>query len=245
MKKGGVTKLLFVMIVLLCGSPLVTGQTVESKLAQKVEAFDSEKLSTVEQLVELAQRFQIPMGIEWLDVADERIIRPVHARETTVQNVLRQILQQQSDYDFKLSDGVVHIFAASVIDDPRNFLNLRIPRFQVEKESLTGSSYKLRVSINQLLHPSPGYGGGYGGVSLDKDFDIPKITLSGNNLSVRNILSKTVAMHGNSLWVIGLNPLQMMASEPFCAQIPSTMTGQAAAGFAWKFIALRAIKDEK
>lgn len=110
-----VLRLLFFMMVVFGTSPAVIGQTVESKLAQNVETFDSENPSTVGQLIDFAQRFEIPMGIEWLYAAKEKPARPVHLRKAAVREVLRTIIQQQSDYQFTMSHGVVHIFAPSLI----------------------------------------------------------------------------------------------------------------------------------
>jgi hypothetical protein len=48
-------------------------QGLQSELAQRVKAFDSERSSIVGQLVDFAQRFQIPMGIELANESqDER-----------------------------------------------------------------------------------------------------------------------------------------------------------------------------
>ncbi len=135
-----------------------TAQGLQSKLAQRVSAFDSESSTTVGQLIDFAQRFQIPMGIEWLEKAEEGVAPPIHARNTTAQHILQQIVQQKSGNGFALRDGVVHVFSSSIINDERNFLNLRVPHFQVKNDTLFGAEFLLRVSIHQVLNP--GRGGG-------------------------------------------------------------------------------------
>jgi hypothetical protein len=234
---------LFPIVVILSTLHFVNGQTLQSKLTQNVVEFDSESTSTIEQLVELAKKFQIPMGIEWLYMENEKPARPIHIRNVAVQDVLRAILQQQPGYQFTRSNGIVHVFWPSLIDDPLNFLNLRVSEFAIERESLFGAQHKLRTSIQQLLHPSPGYGGGYGGAGLNDDFDVRKITFSGTNLTVRQILGKIATEQGNALWVVRLKWSQMMNNEPFHAQTASLTTDDAASNFFWQFIPLKQIKN--
>lgn len=238
-------RLLILFTASLCIAPTISGQTLESKLAKTVEAFDSESTTTEEQLVEFARRFQIPMGIELLYSASKKGVPPIRARNSTLQNVLRQIVHQQSGHDYRLSDGVVHVFPMSLTDDSLNFLNLRIPKYKIERESLNGAAYKLRISIKLVIHPESNIGGGYGGVGLNDDFHVPQITLSGNNLTVRQILNQIVALQGNASWVVRLNQWQMMTSEPFYAQTLSATTGDTAPHFHWEFIPLKKVVDNR
>jgi hypothetical protein len=98
--------------------------------------------------------------------------------------------------------------------------------------------FELWGSIIMTLHPRGGYNGGYGGYSMYKDFDLPKVTLIGRNLTVRQLLSKIVISEGNALWVTRIRPTQMMEGEPYYAQIPSIESGDPAPSFDWEFIAL-------
>jgi hypothetical protein len=236
-----IIRLAFLMTLVLCSSPFVFCQTLESKLNQKVEAFDSESSSTIKQLIELAQQFQIPMGVEWLLTTDEKSVRPVHVRKALLRDVLKVIVQQQPGYQFTLRDGIVHVFATSLINDRRDFLNLVVPSFSVDNESLVGANHYLRLSIKLLLHPSPGFGGGYGGVGLNNNFAVRNITFSGSNLTVRQILSKIAALQGNALWVVRLKSSEMMKKEPFYAQTVSFANEQVASDFAWQFIPLKEV----
>lgn len=229
----------FAMTLVLCASPLVFCQTLDFKLTQKVEAFDSESSSTIQQLVDLAQKFQIPIGVEWLHTQNEKPARPIHVRNALVRDVLRKILRQQPGYQFMVRDGIVHIFASGLINDRRNFLNLVVPIFKAKEESLIGVNYHLAQRIKLLLHPSPGFGGGYGGVGLKNDFAVRKITFAGSNLTIRQILSKTVAQQGNALWVVRMKNSEMMKNEPFYAQTISLTSDDVAPDFSWQFIPLR------
>ena len=229
------------LMLLLLPSCSVTAQDLQSKLTQRVKAFDSYKSSTVDQLVDFAQRFKIPMGIEWVDKSKERAAAPVHARNTTAQRILQHIVQEEPGTTFTLSGGVVHVLASSRISAGQNFLNLRIPHFQVENENLFGAEWLLRVTIHEVLNPRPGgYGGGHGhGVPRRDTFDVRSLSFSMNNAIVRQILNRIAVRQGNALWVVRILPSQMMRNGPFYAQAVSATGEGVAPDFHWQFIPLK------
>lgn len=233
-------KSLLIAVLLLCGAGSFTpGQTLEAKLAAKVDSFDSSAKSIPLQLVEVAQRFNVPMGIEWLDSSPAEAAVPLQLRDTTVGGLLAQILAQQPGYQFRLDDGVVHVFVEPLADDQCNFLNIRLREFSLEKASMPEARFRLWGAIISQLHPRGGYGGGWGGESMYKDFDVPKISFVGQNLTVRQALNRIVVAQGNALWVVRIRAREMMEGEPFYVQIPGpSEAGEPAKSFAWQFIAL-------
>jgi hypothetical protein len=238
MKLINMVRLTFALLVL-CGSGTVTsGQTLEEKLALKVDTFSSVAKSTPLQLIEVAQRFSIPMGIEWADDSEHKGPAKVHVRGTTVGGLLSQLLAQQPGYEFRLEDGVVHVFATRLLGDPYNFLNIRLREFSLEKANMGDARFHLWGAIISQLHPWGGYGGGWGGVSISKDFDAEKITFACKDLTVRQALSKIVVVQGNALWLVRIREWQMMESELFYIQIPGAEAGEPSKSFAWQFIAL-------
>lgn len=232
--------LLFVMFFVLPSSS-VTGQRLQSKLNQRVKTFDSESPSTIGQLIDFSQRFEIPLGIEWRDDSHESVAPPIHARNTTAKRILQQIVQENAGTDLILAGDVVRVFSPGIVDDDRNFLNLRIPHFQVNNESLFGADFLLRVSITEVLNPrAGGYGGGHGhGVPRSDTFDIRNLSFSLNNATVRQILSSIVARQGNALWVARIKPMQMMANGRFYVQAASATSKETAPDFHWEFIPLK------
>jgi hypothetical protein len=231
---------LSIAVLTLCGAVSFTqGQTLESKLELRVDAFNSESKSIPLQLIEVAQRFNIPMGIEWSDKSRADARSPLHVGDITVGSLLSQILAQQPGYELRLEDGVVHVFSPSLLKDQRNFLNIRLREFSLEKANMAAARFHLWGAIIPQLHPQGGYAGGWGGVSRYKDFDVPKITLVCQDVTVRQALSKIVIAEGNALWVVRIREEQMMEGEPFYVQIPGpTEAGEPAKSFDWQFIAL-------
>jgi hypothetical protein len=119
MQRRTITKValpLFVALFLISSSS-VNGQGLQSELAQRVKAFDSESSSTVGQLVDFAQRFQIPMGIELANESEESVAPPIHARNTTAQRIIQQIVHERPGTGFTLSGGVLHVFATTLVQE--------------------------------------------------------------------------------------------------------------------------------
>ncbi len=222
-------------------------QTAESLLLKEVKIFESKKTLMVEQIIELAARYQIPMGIEAIYDPGEKQSSPIRMENTTVQEVLREILRENLSYSLQVTDGVIHVFPRSIVSDPRNFLNLRIPQFNLKEKSLLDALVELKLAMNMLLHPEKhvhGYGGG-GGAGLDpaSGFDIRNITLEGKYLIVREILNQLILLNGNALWVVNFLPDQMMEAENFFAQTSYRFPGRKdIRGFYWEFVPLQSLE---
>lgn len=236
--------LLVFLISMLAPSCLVEAQSLQSKLLQKVKTFDTDNSSTVGQLIEFAQRFEVLMGIEWIDNSNEKAADPVHARNTTAQQILQRILQNKPGTTFTLSSGVVHVFNVSHVANSQNFLNVRIPHFKVENESLFGAEWLLRGAIHQVLNPQPGgIGGGHGhGIPRSDAFDVRNISFSINNATVRQILNIIAVRQGNALWVVRILPSQKMPDGRFQAQATSASGADVAPDFHWDFLPLKDLK---
>jgi len=192
-----VVRLSIALLVLSGAGTATSGQTLEEKLALKVDNFNSVTKSVPLQLIEVAQRFNVPMGIEWSD--DSVGPSQVHVKDTTVAILLSQILTQQPGYEFRVDDGVVHVFPRQLLDDQYNFLNIRLRKFSLTKANMAAARYQLWGAIISHLHPLSGFGGGWGGFSIYKDFDAPKITFVCRDLTVRQALSKIAVTQENAL----------------------------------------------
>ncbi|HEY3132420.1 MAG TPA: hypothetical protein VGL91_23400 [Acidobacteriota bacterium] len=131
----------------------------------------------------------------------------------------------------------------SNLSDPKNFLNLRIPEFKAERESLLVASGQLKLTIKMHLHPeryTHGYGGGTGyGLDPTSGFDIPNITLDSQYLSIREILNRLILINGNALWVVNFIPGLLLQDEDFLAQTYYLFPArEAIRGFYWDLIPL-------
>lgn len=219
-KKATAVKLLHVIGMVLIIKGLIYGQSLDSKLLQKA-SFVPTSTSAVDQLIEVAQHYDIPMGIEWIDRPDARVLTLPQSKGATVQGLITAILRQSPGYQLKLTHGIVHIANRAFVDDPKNFLNLRIREFKVKEANVFDANASLRLNIKMTLHPARyagGWNGGYG-FAPGSVFDVRNITFSGRDLTVRQIINKIAAANSNALWVVRLDPSRMMRAEPaFFAQ---------------------------
>ena len=235
-KKVTITRLLQVVGTGLIIEGLICGQSLDSRLLQKA-TFVPKSALILDQLIEVAQHYQIPMGIEWVDQPVVKVFASPTSRPTTVRSLIATILRPYRGYRMKAADGMVHIANQAFVGSPRNFLNLRISEFKVDKASVVDADASLRLGIKMALHPeryANGWNGGYGGYLPAEVLNIPNITFFGRNFTVREILNKIVAANGNALWVVHLNTSRTMNTEPsFFAQEYESES------FHWRFVPLR------
>jgi hypothetical protein len=237
------THVLCLLVALLLGPVPMRAQTLEAKLSQRADFVPTEDTSKG-QLIQIAQHYKLPMGIEWVPTKNEAP-RQSPAARSTVLEMIRFILQQQPGYVFQIRQGVANISSKVLTRHSANFLNLRLPEYSVDRANVFGAEWSLRTAIHQTLHPQrhgEGTNGGYGyGAGRDDGFDIRNISFSGRNLTVRDVLNRIVKANGNSLWVVELVPSKTMTAEPFFAQHVYGQDVQTE--FAWQIIPIS--HDEK
>jgi hypothetical protein len=180
-------------------------QSLEAKLARKADFVPKDK-PPLEQLVEIGRHYDLPMGIEWMDQADQSAAtpsRPNLTSDMTVQEMIASVLLEAPLQQLRIEDGVIHIFHPSLADSPNNLLALRIPSFQVVNENLPGAEARLRSEIRRALNHNA-YPNGFGG-SLPEYTSGPlstrNISLQFQNVTVRQILDGIIRASKQALWV--------------------------------------------
>ena len=203
--------LVFVCTALFAGNHLAFPQQVEqTRSAQRLEARLSQKADFIpgnnpplEQLIEIARHYRIPMGIEWLDQPDQPTptAKVNLTAAMTVREMLVAILLEAPAQQLRIQDGMLHILPVS--NSPDNLLALRIPSFQVARENLPGAEAKLKVEIRRALTHNA-YPNGYGGTLPEYTsgpLSTRDISLELQNLTVREILDNIVQVSNRVLWV--------------------------------------------
>jgi hypothetical protein len=191
-------------------SRIVLQEDVESKLSQKAD-FIPERKSFLDQLVGVAQHYRIPMGIEWIKPGSSQeldVPLPKPESSPTVRDLLQAIVSRLPSYQMTVQNGIVYVAQPVFAVDAKNFLNVRIEEFRVENENLLDAEEHLHLSIDMTLHPDKyeeGYMGGYG-YNPDDVFAKRKITFTGEDLTVREILDGLVKASGNALWIAHFDP---------------------------------------
>ena len=223
-------------VILLLASTL-KAQDLSSRLSQPAN-YQPKAVTTLQQLIEVAQHYRVPMGIEWVGKT-EAVALPESPKAPRVSDLINAILQNAPGYVAQQRDGVLHIAKTDFLDKRENFLNLRIATFQIQNADVFDAEFMLRASIRLRLSPGQsGYNGGHGhGTPHDGGFDKENITFAGNDLAVRDILSKVATANGNALWVVQFSASEKMAEFPFRALV-SLNDGKTLPDFQWQFIPL-------
>ena len=210
-------------------------QDVEARLAQKPD-FTPTANTVRDQLVEIAQYYKIPMGIEWVDQPRPEPAPSISVEEPTVRAQLNSLLQSTPNYSLVVKDGIVSVSTKHYDADSNNFLNLNVGDFNISKANVFDAEAKLRSRIRTTLHPERylgGSNGGYGyGVPREDGLDLKNVSFSGKDLTVRDILDRIVKSNGNTLWLVNIVPSRIMKNEPFFSQFDS----QEETDFFWKII---------
>ncbi|MEK6337583.1 MAG: hypothetical protein AABM67_21900 [Acidobacteriota bacterium] len=227
------------VITLLLLHTCLVAQTLNEKLSARVD-FVPSNAPVNEQLIEIAQRYRIPMGVEWFWEANDRSRISASPRQTTVIGLIRTVVQQTPGYTVETAKGIVLIKHVSFSESPLNFLNLRLSELKAENLNVFGAEWQLRVAINRTLHPelyAKGSNGGYGyGHDRDDNFDVENISFSGRRMTVREVLNIIVKQNGNALWTVEFDTANLMKEEPFFRQ--RSYGSNVDTRFAWRIIPL-------
>jgi len=203
-------KIVSLFVALLIVNGITHGQSIDSKLAKQVD-FIPQNSSVLEQLTEIAQHYQIPMGIEWIEVPKVEKSQIEKRENMTVENLIKSVLSQSQGYKMKKKNGLVHIYPSFYVKDEKNILNLRLAHYQIDNANLYDASLRLRLETLKKLNPERykgGWNGGYGyGTPRSDGFDISNITLSIRNSTVREILNNLIKLNGNALWIMRFESL--------------------------------------
>ena len=217
-------------------APTPSETNLEAKLAQRAD-FVPAAGTVRDQLVQVAQHYKIPMGIEWVLRPEEKQAKLAVSEAPTVIALLNLILQSAPEYSLTVLDGVVNVSDSRYATDSRNFLNLRIGEFSLTNTNVYGAEFELRYRIHATLHPeryAGGMNGGYGhGFPDETGLALKSISFAGKDLTVRNILDRIILGNGKVLWVVNISPSRMMMKEErFFAQFDAEQEFD----FVWKIL---------
>jgi hypothetical protein len=170
--------------------------------------FVPQDTAPLDQLLEVAQHFQIPMGLEWLDDPNA-VYAPLSLKaNSTIAELLLSIVRRAHGYRMTVINGIVNVRPAGPGQSRLNVLNLKIERFRVIKETLFDAQNELWVAIESTLHPqrfANGYEGGWG-FDPTHVFARRNIDLVVVDLTVREILNRLIKAYGQVIWVARLKP---------------------------------------
>jgi hypothetical protein len=199
--KISMLRILSYLLVLLLAWPCF-GQSagLDQKLAASVHGYAITADSLAEGLLQAADRFKIPMGIEWISCPSTRARLHVSWGDTTVREILQKLTETYPGYEMKIGNGVVHIVATTVSPN-ENFVLLRIKSFNIKDELAESARQKLRDFVRtSVVLPKPG-GGGVAG-SLISNVGERKIDVSVVNATVEDVLDALATNSSMKVWIV-------------------------------------------
>lgn len=219
-------------------------ESLEEKLGA-VTDYAPKAIAPVDQLIEIAQKFKIPMGIEWVEKgATATPDKTPPSRKRSVRELIEEIASVSPEHRVEVEDGLVHIYSLAESLHPFNFLNIRLKSYSVKEADLFAAEDQLRWAIRFTLEPEKylnGYGGGYGH-DANHIFQIPKFTLSGSDVTIREVLNRIALAQGNALWVTTIKNADLEADEPGWRQ-KGVDGGDFPVTSAWRFLPLAEIVE--
>jgi hypothetical protein len=190
---------------------------LEEKLGTATD-YVPQAIAPADQLVEVAQRFKIPMAIEWVERPGTTTPdKASPARKRSVRELIEEIARVSPEQRVEVEGGLVRVYSPVAAVHPFNFLNIRLKSYDLKDGDLFAADDQLRWAIRFTLEPEKyrnGYGGGYGH-GANAVFEIPKFTLSGSDLTIREVLNQIALTQGNALWVVTLKSADLDAREPY------------------------------
>lgn len=198
-------RLCIVVLALWCGSAHAMQQNEElrTKLASRVSEYTLSEPSFVHALAKVSADFKVRMGIEL--VLNPRAPRKVEfsIRETTVRGVIDSLVGSEGGHDWRVEGGIVHVFPVEVVGDKRNFLNLKIPSFEMRDEFITVAMLRLRGRLKWIVGPPPPPPPGAGEAgSISSGMGDQRVSTKLENVPVRRILDEFLLLAGFRIWLV-------------------------------------------
>ncbi len=191
------------MLVAVVHYPQSTSAELRAKLGQSVGEYELSASNLADALITTADRFKIPVGIEW--VPDSETLRAIRQswRGQTTRQVFEEIVAAYPGYEVRLEVGTLHVYRADFVDARENFLNIRVPEFfEIHHDISVVANARLLAAIRAVVSPHPeipGTGEAWsvaGGSLTDKHLDIKT-----QGLTVRQVLDELVAVSERNVWI--------------------------------------------
>jgi len=213
-------RILVALLVCVMGCDAALGaqaESLEAKLAATTD-YVPQSSGPVERLIEVGQKFNIPMAVEWVERAEApKPDGTLPAGRRSVRELIEEIIGVQPEHHVDIEGGLLRVHSPSVSAHPFNFLNIVLDTYSVKDDTLFAAQDRLRWAIRFTLEPEKyqdGFAGGFGEPANDV-FAIPRITLSASDLTIREALNQIALAQGNAMWVATIRSADLQRREPF------------------------------
>lgn len=178
-------------------------------LQRHIKGFKVKGVTPVEALLQLGRENDACVGIEYIgpELAQRSLVLEV--RNTTVGEVIKQILASTRKYAFHEQDGVVLVRNTQLTEG--TWLDLKISTFQVNQASVQEVSNVLFMQLRSELDPKPG---GFAGTYAPGDLKnlIGPFTERGRTL--RQLLNLIVVRSKGGMWIADQSVIRDPGVQP-------------------------------
>jgi hypothetical protein len=151
----------------------------------------------IDALLEVANRFQLPLAVEW--VKSLETLRAVRFSEnfTTATEAFDAVLSSYTDYAWQRENGVVHVFPKTMVKDPRNPLNFIVSQIPDRLWTVKEADDFVFQSIGEAVRST-------GPKVLSADLPAgsePRFRLRADNAPVREVLNQIISASKMKIWI--------------------------------------------
>jgi hypothetical protein len=155
----------------------------------------------VRALIAVSSEFKIPMGIEWISQEPSKPIK-LRRKRTTVRAIIESVARTQTGYQLEVGDAMLHVFYNGAKADPSNFLNIKIPEFNLQNMYVAEARRTLeRIVSAKVAPPPPGKPVSVGGETILDPRD-KRQDFHWENANVREILDGLTLAGDYKIWVV-------------------------------------------
>ncbi|MGB7762685.1 MAG: hypothetical protein WBL61_22820 [Bryobacteraceae bacterium] len=194
-----------------------SGQQLPSR---EVQDYSLEAPTFLEALLKASADFQFPLGVEWVKSADT--LKPVQLSRSSVtaEEVIQAVVSMHAGYEWRLEDGVVHVFNTALMGAARNPLNAKLQFFGfTDCNPMIARMAEVYLEYNVRAVVAPKIGGGFG-FSIGSGLGEPKIQFRCTDLSARYVLNKIVALSIQHVWIATFPAKTVLTPTGFLEEVP-------------------------
>ena len=123
-------------------------ESLEEKLGTATD-YVPQAIAPLDQLVEVAQRFKIPMAIEWVERPGTTTPdKTPPARKRSVRELIEEIARVSPEHRVEVEGGLVCVYSPIAAVHPFNFLNIRLESYELKDGDLFAADAHCRLDLS-------------------------------------------------------------------------------------------------
>ncbi len=181
-------------------------QTLQNKLAAPSASYSINATGSLDAFLSVAGDFKLPMGIEWTKVTAGDVHLSRSWQGATPSAILQDVVKAYPGYELEVSNGVVHVYPATVRGDRGDILNTRIRSFEVQDRFVNDAAHQLARQVQPIMVPPDPNRKGAWGASIASGSGDQRVTFALQNATVRDVLDKLCLSAGLKVWIVAYPP---------------------------------------